>query len=70
MTRISFRLLLLAALAMLAVHTWLAIALYGSVDDFIYKWTWIEALIYSVAAIIVLRDPATAAAARWPQSAI
>ena len=63
MTRISFRLLLLAALAMLTVHTWLAIALYGSVDDFIYKWTWIEALIYGAAAIIVLRDPEPADAA-------
>ena len=57
MNRGSFRLLVLAAVAMLAVHAWLAYALYERVDDFIYKWTWIEALIYAAAAIVVLRDP-------------
>jgi alpha-1,6-mannosyltransferase len=57
MTRTSLAVLALAAAAMLAVHAWLAVALYDRVDDFIYKWTWIEALIYAAGAIVVLRDP-------------
>lgn len=57
MSRRSLGLLALAAAAMLGVHVWLAIALYGRVDDFIYKWTWIEAAIYAAAGLVVLRDP-------------
>ena len=58
MKRGTLCVLVLAATAMLAVHAWLAGALYARTDDFLYKWTWIEALIYLVAVVAVLRDDA------------
>ena len=58
MSRATGGVLVLAAAAMLAVHAWLAGALYARTDDFLYKWTWIEVLVYVPAAIAVLRDGA------------
>ncbi len=56
MSRATLGVLVLTAAAMLAVQAWLAGVLSARTDDFIYRWTWIEALIYVPAAIAVLRD--------------
>lgn len=66
MSRTTLAVLVLTATAMLAAQAWLAGALHARTDDFIYRWTWIEALIYVPAAVAVLRDrgPADAASRR------
>ena len=66
MSRTTLGVLVLTAAAMIAVQAWLAGALFARTDDFIYRWTWLEALIYVPAAIAVLRDkgPADAASRR------
>ena len=56
MSRATLGVLVLIAAAMIAVQAWLAGALYARTDDFIYRWTWIEALLYLPAAVAVLRD--------------
>ncbi len=59
MNRATLGVLVLTAAAMIAVQAWLAGALFARTDDFIYRWTWLEALIYVPAAIAVLRDKGT-----------
>ncbi len=56
MSRGTLGVLALTATAMIAVQSWLAGALYARASDVLYRWTWIEALIYVPAAVAVLRE--------------
>lgn len=56
MSRGRLAALVLAAVALLVVHAWLAGALYRHVDDVLYRWTWVEVPFALVGAWATWRD--------------
>ncbi len=56
MSRRSIGFLVLLATAFIALHAVLACRLGEETDDYIMRWTWVEVVIYALAALVVLRD--------------